>query len=85
MPWPERFPDLSPIEYVWDMMKPELILSREPANSIAELRQLVHDAWDNLSQDDIRHLYDCVREYMPALLPEWGTLHIDVSVLTLLL
>ena len=27
---------------------------------MAEFRQQVHDAWDNLSQDDIRHLYDCL-------------------------
>ena len=24
LPWPERSPDLSPIEHVWDMMKREL-------------------------------------------------------------
>ena len=36
------------------MMKRELTLSAEPATTIAELQ----DAWDNLSQDDIQHLYD---------------------------
>ena len=50
-------------------MKWELTLSPEPAKSIAELRQQVQDAWDNLSQDDIRHLHDhfYLREYTPAL------------------
>ena len=32
-------------------MKRELTLS-------PELRQWMQDAWDNLSQDDIRHLFD---------------------------
>ena len=38
-------------------MKRELTLSPEPASIIAELRQRVQDDWDNLSQDDIRHIY----------------------------
>ena len=56
--WPARAPDLSPIEHIWDMMKWELTVSPEPATTIAELRQRVQDAWDNLSQDDIQHLHD---------------------------
>ena len=56
--WPARTPDLLPIEYIWGMMKQELTLSREPATTIAKLRQWVQDSWDDLSQDDNRHLYD---------------------------
>ena len=56
--WPARNPDLSPIEHVWNMMKWELTLSPECATTNAKLRHWVQDAWDNLSQDDIRHLYD---------------------------
>ena len=60
---PARSPDLSLVEIVWDMMKWELTLSPEPATTIAELQQQVQDVWDNLSQDDIRHIYDhlCTR------------------------
>ena len=57
LPWPARFSYLSPYEHVWDM-KRELTLSREPATTIAELRQQVQDACNHLSQDDFRHLYD---------------------------
>ena len=56
LPWPARSTDLSPIERTW--WRGNLTLSPEPAITIAELRQRVQDAWDNLSQDDIRHLYD---------------------------
>ena len=39
-------------------MKRKLTLSPDPATTIAEMRQWVKNAWDSLSQDDIRHLYD---------------------------
>ena len=37
-------------------------LSLEPATTFAELRQRVQDALDNISQDDILHLYDLFHE-----------------------
>ena len=40
------------------MLKRELTLSPKSATTVAELRLRVQDAWDNLSQDDIRHIYD---------------------------
>ena len=55
LPYPGRAPHLSSIEHVWDMIKRELIFL---ATIIAELRQRVQDAWESLSQDDIRQLYD---------------------------
>ena len=39
-------------------MQQELNLSPESDTTIDEMKQRVQDAWDNLSQDDIRHLYD---------------------------
>ena len=58
LPWPARSPDLSPIEHMWDIMRREFTLFPEPATTIAELREWVQDAWHNLLQDGIRHLYD---------------------------
>ena len=47
------------------------------ATTITELRQQVHDAWDNLSQDDIRHLYDHLhaRIHVPIAAREGSTVH----------
>ena len=70
LPWTEKSPDLSPIEHVWDMMKWELTLSPEPATTIAELQQWVKDAWDNLSQDDIWHLYEHLHVRIHACIAE---------------
>ena len=58
LPWPARSSDLSSIVQVWGMMKWELNLSPEPVTIVAILRQQMKDAWDNLSQGRIRHLYD---------------------------
>ena len=75
--WPARTPDLSPVEQVWEMMKRDVVLTPEPATTIAEVRQRAQDAWDNLLQDDIN---DCMREYTSALPPEGVILCIDVAV-----
>ena len=81
LPGPARFPDYSLIEHVWGMMNWELTLSPESATTIAELRRLVQDAWDNLSQDDIGTFMNvCMREYTPALPPQGGTLCINAVV-----
>ena len=51
--WPARSPELTLIEHVWGLMKWELTLSTESATAIAELRQRVQHASENLLQDDI--------------------------------
>ena len=56
--WPERSPDLSPADHVWDMMQRERTGFPETATTISDLQQQVQGAWNNLSQDYIRHLYD---------------------------
>ena len=58
-----------------DLMKRELILSPEPARTIAEFGQRVQDAWDHLSQDDIRHLYDHLYARIHACVAASGVLH----------
>ena len=78
LPWLAKFPEISPIEHIWDMMKRELILSAEPATTIAELRKLMQDAWKNLSQDDIWHLYDHLHARIHTMLPPEGG--IDVTI-----
>ena len=78
-------PDISPTEHTWDMMKREFTLSPEPATIIADLRQRVQDAWDNLSQDDIRHLYDRLHARIHACVAaRGGTLCNDVTIWALL-
>ena len=58
LPWSARSPDLSPILSTYGTIPREFTLFPEPATNTAELWQRVQDAWENLSQDDIRHLYN---------------------------
>ena len=73
LPWRARSPDLSPIEHLRDMMKLELTPSPETVTTIALLRQRVQDAWDSLSQDDIRHLYDRLHSRIQACVVARGS------------
>ena len=58
LPWPARNTELSPIDHVWDMMKGERSLSPEPISTIAELRQQMQDAWDNIrSRTDKTYIF----------------------------
>ena len=57
--------------------------SSEPATTIAELWQRVQDACDNLLQDDIQHLYNCLHVKNISLhCCQRGTLYINVTVWT---
>ena len=62
------------------MIKRELTLSPELATTIAGLRQRVQDAGNNLSQDDIRHLYDRLHAKIHVCVAaRGGILCIDVT------
>ena len=63
------------------MMKQEITLSPQPATINAELQQMVQDAWDKLTQDDIRHLHDRLHAKIHACVAARGSIH---SVLLLL-
>ncbi|GFX11481.1 transposable element Tc1 transposase [Trichonephila clavipes] len=56
--WPVRFPDLSPVEHVWDQLKRQMPL----CHSVHDLELAVQDLWAHLPQDNIR----CLINSMPA-------------------
>lgn len=68
LPWPARSPDLSPIEHVWDMVGRQI---RAPQN-IADLEQQLMNAWQNVSQDDIRNLYHSLARRIQACIAARG-------------
>ena len=61
--WPTNSPDLNPIEAVWDMMK-DYIKQNFPSVgggkqlSQDSLRQIVKEAWDSVSPEDLVRLLE---------------------------
>ncbi|GFW25004.1 uncharacterized protein TNCV_3155071 [Trichonephila clavipes] len=57
LPWPAFFPDLSPVEHVWDQLKQQM----PSCHSVHDLELSVQDLWAHLPQDNIR----CLINSMP--------------------
>ena len=61
-------------------MKREITLFPELATAIDEFRQHVEDVWYNISQDNIRHLYDrLLARIHTCVAKRVGTLCIDLT------
>ncbi|GFU90884.1 transposable element Tcb1 transposase [Trichonephila clavipes] len=65
-PWPARFPNLSPIEHIWDH------LGRRVGHSLNlnELEASLQQIWNKMSEDIIQNLYasmlDCIASFIRA-------------------
>ncbi|UYV67683.1 hypothetical protein LAZ67_5001582, partial [Cordylochernes scorpioides] len=65
LPWPPYSPDLSPIEYVWDIIGRRLHALPQP-RSEDELWQMVERGWRAITQDAIRTLIDSLPRRVAA-------------------
>ncbi|GFY33656.1 transposable element Tcb2 transposase [Trichonephila clavipes] len=62
LPWVARFPDLSPVEYVWDQLKRQM----PSCHSVHDLELVVQDLWAHLPQDNIRCLINSMPDRVAA-------------------
>ncbi|GBO13574.1 hypothetical protein AVEN_195406-1 [Araneus ventricosus] len=62
LPWPDRSPDLSPIEHVWDQLKRQMPL----CHSVRDLEVDVQDLGVHLPQDNIRRLIKTMPDRVAA-------------------
>ena len=47
-------PDLNPIEHVWEMMERHLRNRRRQPTTMADLEEVLHQIWNQISQSNIR-------------------------------
>ncbi|GFU39171.1 transposable element Tcb1 transposase [Trichonephila clavipes] len=61
-PWPTRFPDLSPIEHIWDR------LGRRVGHptSFDELEARLQQIWNEMSQDIVQNLYTSMPDHISS-------------------
>lgn len=67
---PSNSPDLNPIENVWNIMK-QHILRQHPTN-YNELRQAILDAWELVTPDVLRKLFDSMPSRIQAVIDNKG-------------
>ncbi|GFV87000.1 transposable element Tcb1 transposase [Trichonephila clavipes] len=65
LPWPTQFPDLSPVEHIWNHLGQRV----GHPTSLNELESRLHQIWNEMSQD-IHNLYasifDCIASCIRA-------------------
>ncbi|GFS62248.1 transposable element Tcb2 transposase [Trichonephila clavipes] len=68
LPWPTRSPDLSPVQHVWDQLKPQMLL----CHYLHDLELVVQDLWAHLPQDNIRCLINSMPDRVAACIAAGG-------------
>ncbi|GFU76741.1 transposable element Tcb2 transposase [Trichonephila clavipes] len=68
LPWPACFPDLSPVEHVWDQLKRQM----PSCHSVRDLELAVQDLWAHLPQDNIRCLINSMPDRVAACIAAGG-------------
>lgn len=53
---PPMYPDLNPIEHLWDMMERRLKNHRRQPTTIADLDEALYQIWNKISQSDVKKM-----------------------------
>lgn len=70
MQWPPQSPDFNPIENLWNILKKEVSL-KKPEN-INSLWEVIHKAWNNVSEQQIAALVGSMPERMKLAISAKG-------------
>ncbi|GFX33461.1 transposable element Tcb2 transposase [Trichonephila clavipes] len=68
LPWPARFPDLSPVEHVWDQLQQQM----PSCHSVHDLELAVQVLWAHLPQNNIRCLINSMPDHVAACIAAGG-------------
>ncbi|GFW32361.1 transposable element Tcb1 transposase [Trichonephila clavipes] len=72
LPWPARFPDLSPIENMWSIITQRLTQVTPPAATPDQLWQSVEAAWSSVPQEHIQSLLESMPRRVVAVISNNG-------------
>ncbi|GFQ66378.1 transposable element Tcb1 transposase [Trichonephila clavata] len=72
LPWPAYSPDMSPIEYVWDLVGRRLARDPRPAASKDECLLRIQAIWNSLLRADIQNVFDSMPRCIAALIAVRG-------------
>jgi hypothetical protein len=67
---PPNSPDINPVENVFSVMK-NFVRERLPQNE-AELRTVIHDAWEDIDRQTLNDLFDSMPERMQLVIDHAG-------------
>ncbi|GFX90115.1 transposable element Tcb1 transposase [Trichonephila clavipes] len=72
LPWPARFPDLSPIENMWFMVSQRLTQITPPAATPDQRWQRVEAAWSAVPQENIQSIFESMPRCVPVVISNTG-------------
>ena len=70
--WPAQYPDLNPIEHLWNHLKKRLAGYEEPANSIAELWESVQKELEEITKEECQKLIESLHRRLAAVVRAKG-------------
>ncbi|GFT17206.1 transposable element Tcb1 transposase [Trichonephila clavipes] len=72
MEWPACFPDMDPIEHVWDALGRRVAGRQPPSQTLQELERALLEEWDRIPQLVINSLIEYMPQRFPTLLAVHG-------------
>ena len=69
---PPSSPDLNPIENIWHMLKRRIWSIQGAHNSLKNLKSAAREAWDSISQEEIRNVIDSMDRRVEAVVKAKG-------------
>ena len=72
LPWPARSPDMNPIEHLWDIFGHRVCERLPPVQTLAQLKQTLHEEWRRLPQRHIQRLIHGMRKRVNTVIAVAG-------------
>jgi len=66
IPWPASFPDLNPIENIWNLLKTVTAARNPRPTKVADIIQAAKEEWALISEEDILHAIGSLPERVQA-------------------